>query len=396
MEAAFQEYQNNNFEEASSILRSQLAELRGPASQRRTVKGTAAQQTELAAHLFNNLGAASMKMGKYNSAQTTLGQGLRELTKGDSGDSAAIRNNNIVLYNYALSLLHSNSPVEALQVFSAINKDAVAAQPFVWIRMAECCIAHQSGASSGDDFLTHTTLVSMPKYRRILLTRCEGDAERPGFAQAVVYLGTALQLVRVSKGRAEGSLAVKLDSHENLEELILLKLSFVQVKTNQFEAVVSTCKEIFSMHKSSGVGEQTLFLADLYYLEALCKCGRLDDALRHLSQAPRVLGEGLLRGCYLDPTWTSGVNVGTAFGDNALSEARILEVVDLVNTASALLSGHQANGYDLDTAEAMLERALAINDQFLPTVRGLVYIYLKKGAHSKAVGLIRCNARLTK
>lgn len=173
-----------------------------------------------------------------------------------------------------------------------------------------------------------------------------------------------------------------------LEEKILVKLSYVHLCLNNTQTSLMITKELVNNPLRDNLNEQIKFLGEIYYLESLCANGYITDALTAiLKQNSKVTDKNntssseILKGC----VFSNSMYITTSNYPNNKTKSYVNpDVILMINKASVLSLDGQ-----LDLAYDILTKALEIQPNFVPIIRGLVYIYIRKGELEEALKLLK-------
>ena len=121
----------------------------------------------------------------------------------------------------------------------------------------------------------------------------------------------------------------------------------------------------------------------MYCAEALCQVGRVAEAAALLEPKPEASSLTLL-GCAIPSAWKSLGGCADLMPESRSGLRSLADYcVDVNNAAVLVLQG------DLARAEALLEEVYRESNGFLPAVRGLVYILLRRGRSEQILELLR-------
>jgi tetratricopeptide (TPR) repeat protein len=171
-----------------------------------------------------------------------------------------------------------------------------------------------------------------------------------------------------------------------LEETILVKLSYVHLCLNNTQTTLMISKDLVNNPLRNNLNEQIKILGEIYYLESLCANGYITDALTTiLKQDSNVSNKNnnysdILKGC----VFSKNMYISTNNNSNNINA----DVILMINKASVLSLDGQ-----LDLAYEILNNALKIQPNFVPIIRGLVYIYLRKGEIDPALKLLKLHSK---
>jgi CCR4-NOT transcription complex subunit 10 len=123
---------------------------------------------------YNNMGCLHHKLGRHHAALHYFRKGLAEA--GAAGPSANVHPDGHLagsvscelLYNTGLQLMLTGQPGVALQSLERAST-LLYSRPLVWLRMAECCIAHHNAQAQATQGPLARAAVGRGTFRRILL-----------------------------------------------------------------------------------------------------------------------------------------------------------------------------------------------------------------------------------
>lgn len=343
------------------------------------------------------------------------------------------------LYNRGLVLLQSGRVTEAYSSFQKAGRcSSIERRPFLWIRMAECCIryhlqqedaliarspaSHDSSSQSSQPLVDFSIIPSLRSPRLLvkvartetLLTdhvseRDEGAlVNNLNLRSAVRCLLRALRIERDDcvPPSSSGVSFPRQETPSMLMRTILINISFAYLKLNEPENAIRHLEELLpsleespsmaladfpvdgdrqlpSQSKNQVSPDQHIFLGYCYYMEALTRVGREDKATEILSTkrdlllSVTVAGEAL-RGCHI-PRYHRQERQTNHLAAMSLQ----------VNKAMLMIVNDQ-----LEAAEKLLEEAIeqcrccpGHRDCF-PVVRNLLYLYLRLGKDGKLLRLL--------
>jgi len=349
--------------------------------------------------VLNNIGCLHFRLGRLGLAQLyfnkSIGHANKALASNMSNETIPRnlslnqllrRQRATIIYNVGLSLLHLGDSQNALDCFVKVSA-SLRSSPYVWIRMAECCLqihgtklkaitdayqnclveSHIEGTSRGDIFF-------LPRSRRWHEEKLINEEGRYGLTHAVVWLKTAIGLCR-----AQGPKQNPLNTSRlrKLEHTAVLKLSYCLLclqqpqESNQLLAKLLREKDLDSTVK---------FLASIYIAEALCMNGQAHQASQYLK-----------------------------FDANACRDYKVPDALSLVytNLATVYILRSEINPHSQgrtpvtpdrkSQAAQCLQRALSVNrtlsvnrnSGYGPALRLLLFLQLQSGQVSRALHLIK-------
>uniref|UniRef100_A0A8C5NVH9 CCR4-NOT transcription complex subunit 10 n=1 Tax=Jaculus jaculus TaxID=51337 RepID=A0A8C5NVH9_JACJA len=241
---------------------------------------------------WNNLGCIHFAMSKHNlgifyfkkalqendNVCAQLGAGSTDPGKKFSGRPMCTLLTNKryeLLYNCGIQLLHVGRPlaafeclVEAVQVYHA--------NPRLWLRLAECCIAANKGTSEQES---------------------KGLPSKKGIVQSIVGQGYHRKIVLASQSiqntvynskshdgdkfiPAPPSSPLRKQELENLKCSILACSAYVALALGDNLMALNHAEKLLQQPKLSG---SLKFLGHLYAAEALISLDRISDAITHLN-----------------------------------------------------------------------------------------------------------------
>jgi len=159
-----------------------------------------------------------------------------------------------------------------------------------------------------------------------------------------------------------------------LEENVMLQLCYVHLCLGDPICALSYAKDLLVQHTQ--MSDRSRFLAQTYCVEALCTLGRPSEAADLMEQQQQIVDVDLKQ-CVLPVAW--GAN-----GVPLIVNPNMARAVSLLNRGSTLaLQGR------LDEARAHIETSLRLCPKFSPAIRGLMYVYLRRGQSAQALQLLR-------
>ncbi|XP_041963303.1 CCR4-NOT transcription complex subunit 10 isoform X5 [Alosa sapidissima] len=405
------EYLRGNYRKAIKLLNSSnIAEHPGPLKTGECVR----------CMFWNNLGCIHFAMGKHNLGIFYFKKALQEndhtcaqLGDGSNGQSkkftgipmcALLANKrHELLYNCGIQLLHLGRPLaafeclmEAVQVYHA--------NPRLWLRLAECCIAANKGSSEQEN---------------------KGLPSKKGIVQSIVGQGYHRKIVLASQSTqntvySEGqSAAIPVASMEFAA--ICLRNALLLLPETQLpearEQPPSTESSAEGTDAASGKGqdgekfipaapssplrkqevENLRFLGHLYAAEALISLDRISDAIAHLNPenvtdvslgvSPSEQDQGTDKGD-LEPVESSGKQTPLCY-PSTVTSARAMMLFNL-GSAYCLRSEYEKARKCLHQAASM------VNTKEIPPEAILlgVYLELQNGNTQLALQIIKRNQLL--
>jgi len=341
--------------------------------------------------VLNNLGCLHFRLGRPGLAQLyftkSIGHANKALAANTSNQTVPRniglnqllrRQRATIIYNVGLSLLHSGDAENALDCFFKVSK-SLSSSPYVWIRMAECCLnlhnsrlkaitdayqnslveSHVEGSTRGDIFF-------LPRSRHWHEERLINDEGQYGLTHAVSWLQTAIGLCR-SQGHKQ--IPLHVTRLKRLQQTAVLKLCYCLLCLQRPQ---ESNLQSSNLLKEKDLDTTTHFLASIYTAEALCMSGQANQASQ-----------------YLKPD------------ANTCRESKVPDAMSLLftNLATVYVLRPEVNPHtqgrsqmtpDRKTqATQCLQRALSVNKKYGPALRLLLYLQLQSGQVSKALHLIK-------
>jgi len=108
--------------------------------------------------------------------------------------------------------------------------------------------------------------------------------------------------------------------------------------------------------------------------------GKIEEAISLLDPFPSHVGA--LNGCYIPSTWSLDGRSGAS-----LSEALVLDKLAHISLAVNKAAVKAQEG-DLDWAQRIFEEVLSKCPIFVPAIKGLAYVMVKKGRARAAANLL--------
>ncbi|XP_062395604.1 CCR4-NOT transcription complex subunit 10 isoform X1 [Sardina pilchardus] len=443
------EYLRGNYRKAIKLLNSSnIAEHPGPLKTGECVR----------CMFWNNLGCIHFAMGKHNLGIFYFKKALQEndhtcaqLGDGSNGQSkkftgipmcALLANKrHELLYNCGIQLLHLGRPLaafeclmEAVQVYHA--------NPRLWLRLAECCIAANKGSSEQENKGLPSkkgivqSIVGQGYHRKIVLASqstqntvySEGQSAAIPVASmefAAICLRNALLLLPETQlpeareqqpsteSSAEGTDAasgkgpdgekfipaapsspLRKQEVENLRCSILACSAYVALALGDNLMALSHSEKLLYQPKLSG---SLKFLGHLYAAEALISLDRISDAIAHLNPenvtdvslgvSPSEQDQGTDKGD-LEPVESSGKQTPLCY-PSTVTSARAMMLFNL-GSAYCLRSEYEKARKCLHQAASM------VNTKEIPPEAILlgVYLELQNGNTQLALQIIKRNQLL--
>lgn len=443
------EYLRGNYRKAIKLLNSSnIAEHPGPLKTGECVR----------CMFWNNLGCIHFAMGKHNLGIFYFKKALQEndhtcAQLGDGGNGQSKKFTGIpmcallankrheLLYNCGIQLLHLGRPLaafeclmEAVQVYHA--------NPRLWLRLAECCIAANKGSSEQENKGLPSkkgivqSIVGQGYHRKIVLASqptqntiySEGQSAAIPVASmefAAICLRNALLLLPETtlpdareqqpsldssgegsdaasgKGQegdkflpAAPSSPLRKQEVENLRCSILACSAYVALALGDNLMALSHSEKLLHQPKLSG---SLKFLGHLYAAEALISMDRISDAIAHLNPdnvtdvslgvSPSEQDQGADKGD-LEPVETSGKQTPLCY-PSTVNSARAMMLFNL-GSAYCLRSEYEKARKCLHQAASM------VNTKEIPPEAILlgVYLELQNGNTQLALQIIKRNQLL--
>jgi len=343
--------------------------------------------------VLNNLGCLHFRLGRLGLAQLyftkSIGHANKALAANNSND-AVPRNISLsqllrrqraaIIYNVALSSLHSGDCENALDCFQKVCK-SLSSSPYIWIRMAECCLnlhnsklkgitdthesslveSHVEGSARGDIFF-------LPRSRHWHEERLIDEEGQHGLNHAVRWLQTAIGLCRSQTFKQNSLNAIRL---KRLCQTAVLKLCYCLLCLQRPEQSNLLSSNLL---KEKDLDATTHFLASIYTAEALCMVGQAHQASQYLKYDANSCRES---------------KVPDALSLLFTNLATVYVLRQKINTQR---QGQSQMTTDRKTqATQCLQKALSVNKKYGygPALRLLLYLQLQGGHVSRALHLIK-------
>uniref|UniRef100_A0AAY4D7C0 CCR4-NOT transcription complex subunit 10 n=1 Tax=Denticeps clupeoides TaxID=299321 RepID=A0AAY4D7C0_9TELE len=272
------EYLRGNYRKAIKLLNSSnVAEHPGPLKTGECVR----------CMFWNNLGCIHFAMGKHNLGIFYFKKALQENDNACSQIGDGKRFSDIpmcallankrheLLYNCGVQLLHLGRPLAAFECLME-TVQVFHANPRLWLRLAECCIATNKGSSEQET---------------------KGLPSKKGIVQSVVGQGYHRKIVLASQSTQNTAYSGKVQEGdnfipaapsspfrkqevENLRCCILACSAYVALALGDNLMALSHSEKLLNQPKLSG---SLKFLGHLYAAEALISLDRISDAITHLN-----------------------------------------------------------------------------------------------------------------
>uniref|UniRef100_A0AAY4D6M5 CCR4-NOT transcription complex subunit 10 n=1 Tax=Denticeps clupeoides TaxID=299321 RepID=A0AAY4D6M5_9TELE len=300
------EYLRGNYRKAIKLLNSSnVAEHPGPLKTGECVR----------CMFWNNLGCIHFAMGKHNLGIFYFKKALQENDNACSQIGDGKRFSDIpmcallankrheLLYNCGVQLLHLGRPLAAFECLME-TVQVFHANPRLWLRLAECCIATNKGSSEQETKGLPSkkgivqSVVGQGYHRKIVLASqstqntaySEGQSAAIPVASmefAAICLRNALLLLpehQQSESRETSNTDNdndRIKSRRGLGECCILACSaYVALALGDNLMALSHSEKLLNQPKLSG---SLKFLGHLYAAEALISLDRISDAITHLN-----------------------------------------------------------------------------------------------------------------
>jgi len=343
--------------------------------------------------VLNNIGCLHFRLGRLGLAQLyfnkSIGHANKALASNMSNETVPRnlslnqqlrRQRATIIYNVGLSLLHSGDAHNALDCFVKVSP-SLRSSPYIWIRMAECCLklhttklkaitdthqnclveSHVEGTTRGDIFF-------LPRSRRWHEEKLIKDEGRYGLTHAVVWLKTAIGLCRAQAAKQNPLNTRRI---KRLEQTAVLKLSYCLLCLQQPQ---ESNQLLVKLLREKDLDTNTKFLASIYIAEALCMNGQAHQASQYLK---------------FDPTSCCESKVPDALSLLYTNLATVYVLRSEINPHS---QGRSSATPDRKSQAAQyLHKALSVNRNYGygPALRLLIFLQLQSGQVSRALHLIK-------